>query len=373
MSSRRLPGDHSPEFCAASPFGRCRRSGDEELLGRRFQRDHPLSGGEISEPRTDPGRTQAARREGIWFETRFTDTILPACGAKMFFNRGRTALHRKAGRPGRGRCRGAKRTAPNPRLCGNGGARGRRLSGQRRAHPGRLAVASPFVNLRPLEPRARHRAASAQDGCLRRADPGRGRASRRWIERKLLSSNGRPRPPHKKRRVRGQGRGAFRRDQASVNCRPILDVIVAMFGTLGSAFRIALLGARPAPGSAKPTSGLPLLLEGVRRSPDPGSDEAARAIAALLARLCDVGSCLASGPGCCWVCWPDGCCWVCGPPAVAGVGLVERRARRSGLAESGLSGSAGRMAACWPNCLRSGLGSPLLAILAFRMTRYNTT
>ncbi|HMI41378.1 MAG TPA: glutathione S-transferase family protein [Sphingomicrobium sp.] len=79
------PGDSDPEFRAASPFGKMPgfRDGDYRLADSSaiihyLEAKHP-------EPNLIPTEARARGRT-IWFDE-FADTILFACGGKMFFNR----------------------------------------------------------------------------------------------------------------------------------------------------------------------------------------------------------------------------------------------------------------------------------------------
>ena len=77
--------NHSPEFCEASPFKKMPafRDGDfaicdSSAIVHYLEAKHP-------EPILIPREPEALART-IWFEE-FADTIMIACGAKMFFNR----------------------------------------------------------------------------------------------------------------------------------------------------------------------------------------------------------------------------------------------------------------------------------------------
>ena len=79
------PGDQDPDFRAASPFGKMPglRDGDYLLADSSaiihyLEAKHPVPNLIPTEPR--------ARGRAIWFDE-FADTILFACGGKMFFNR----------------------------------------------------------------------------------------------------------------------------------------------------------------------------------------------------------------------------------------------------------------------------------------------
>ena len=88
--------NHSPEFCEASPFKKMPafRDGDfaicdSSAIVHYLEAKHP-------EPPLIPREPEALART-IWFEE-FADTIMIACGAKMFFNR--VVAPRFMGRPG---------------------------------------------------------------------------------------------------------------------------------------------------------------------------------------------------------------------------------------------------------------------------------
>src|SRR3982751_1256495 len=77
--------DHEPDFCAASPFRKmpALKDGDYELADPSAI-IHYLEA-KYPEPALIPAEPRARARV-IWFDE-FADTILCACGAKMFFNR----------------------------------------------------------------------------------------------------------------------------------------------------------------------------------------------------------------------------------------------------------------------------------------------
>jgi len=77
--------DHSPDFCSASPFKKmpALKDGDYELCDSSAI-IHYLEA-KYPEPPLIPAEPRARGRT-IWFEE-FSDTILFACGAKVFFNR----------------------------------------------------------------------------------------------------------------------------------------------------------------------------------------------------------------------------------------------------------------------------------------------
>lgn len=79
------PGDPNPDFRAASPFGKMPgfadgdyRLADSSAIIHYLEAKHP-------EPVLIPADPKLRGRT-IWFDE-FSDTILAACGAKMFFNR----------------------------------------------------------------------------------------------------------------------------------------------------------------------------------------------------------------------------------------------------------------------------------------------
>lgn len=79
------PGDQNPDFRAASPFGKMPalvdgdyRLADSSAIIHYLEARHP-------EPALIPADPQLRGRT-IWFDE-FADTIVAACGAKMFFNR----------------------------------------------------------------------------------------------------------------------------------------------------------------------------------------------------------------------------------------------------------------------------------------------
>ena len=79
------PGDQNPDFRAASPFGKMPaledgdfRLADSSAIVHYLEAKHP-------EPALIPAEPELRGRT-IWFEE-FADTILAACGARMFVNR----------------------------------------------------------------------------------------------------------------------------------------------------------------------------------------------------------------------------------------------------------------------------------------------
>jgi glutathione S-transferase len=90
------PGDQSPEFRAASPFGKMPALADGEFrLADSSAIVHYLEAKQ-PEPALIPSDPEQRGRT-IWFDE-FADTILAGCGAKMFFNR--VVAPRFLGRPG---------------------------------------------------------------------------------------------------------------------------------------------------------------------------------------------------------------------------------------------------------------------------------
>ena len=90
------PGDQNPDFRAASPFGKMPALvdgdfslADSSAIVHYLEARHP-------EPALIPSDLRL-RAKTIWFDE-FADTIVAACGAKMFFNR--VVAPRFLGRPG---------------------------------------------------------------------------------------------------------------------------------------------------------------------------------------------------------------------------------------------------------------------------------
>ena len=79
-------GSRATNFCKPVRCGRCRRLRDGDFTLAEFDRDHPLSRGEAARAQPDPARGRRRAGRTIWFDE-FADTVLTACGAKMFFNR----------------------------------------------------------------------------------------------------------------------------------------------------------------------------------------------------------------------------------------------------------------------------------------------
>jgi glutathione S-transferase len=139
-------GDRDPEFRAASPFGKMPaladgdfRLADSSAIVQYLEAKHP-------EPALIPSEPQQ-RGKVIWFDE-FADTILAACGAKMFFNR--VVAPRFLGRPGDENAAAAAERDDLPPILdyletvvpGDDGF----LVGDRLTLAD-LAVASPFANL----------------------------------------------------------------------------------------------------------------------------------------------------------------------------------------------------------------------------------
>lgn len=141
--------NHSPEFCAASPFKKmpAMTDGDYSLcdssaIVHYVEAKYPQPVLIPSEPR--------ARGKVIWFDE-FSDTIMAACGAKMFFNR--IVAPRFMGREGdEAIAQAAERDELPPILDyletvapeGDGYLVGESLT------LADIAVASPFVNLKHM-------------------------------------------------------------------------------------------------------------------------------------------------------------------------------------------------------------------------------
>jgi len=140
----------SPEFCAASPFKKMPALvdgdyclSDSSAIIHYIEAKHPDPPLIPDEPR--------ARGKVIWFDE-FSDTIMAACGAKMFFNR--IVAPRFIGRAGdEAVAKAAERDELPPILDyvetvapdGEGFLVGNRLT------LADIAMASPFVNLKHLE------------------------------------------------------------------------------------------------------------------------------------------------------------------------------------------------------------------------------
>ncbi|WP_309661476.1 glutathione S-transferase family protein [Sphingomonas sp.] len=152
------PGDPNPDFRAASPFGKMPAFSDGDFhladssaIVHYLEAKHP-------EPALIPAEPKLRGRT-IWFDE-FGDTIIAACGAKMFFNR--VVAPRFLNRPGdEAAAATAEREELPPILDyletvvpdGDGYLVGDRLT------LADIAVASPFANLGHLNceiDRARH-------------------------------------------------------------------------------------------------------------------------------------------------------------------------------------------------------------------------
>ena len=152
------PGDRNPDFRAASPFGKMPGFADGEYrLADSSAIVHYLEAKQ-PEPVMIPADPKLRGRT-IWFDE-FADTIVAACGAKMFFNR--VVAPRFLNRPGdEAAAATAERDELPPILDyletvvpdGDGYLVGDRLT------LADIAVASPFANLAHLDceiDRARH-------------------------------------------------------------------------------------------------------------------------------------------------------------------------------------------------------------------------
>jgi len=140
----------SPEFCAASPFKKMPALVDGDYcLSDSSAIIHYIEA-KRPDPALIPGEPRARGRV-IWFDE-FSDTIMAACGAKMFFNR--IVAPRFMGRAGdEAVAKAAERDELPPILDyvetvvpdGEGFLVGNRLT------LADIAMASPFVNLKHLE------------------------------------------------------------------------------------------------------------------------------------------------------------------------------------------------------------------------------
>jgi len=88
--------NHSSEFCAASPFRKMPALQDGDYCLADSSAIIHYVEAKYPEPELIPAEPQA-RGKVIWFDE-FSDTILTACGTKMFFNR--VVAPRFLGRPG---------------------------------------------------------------------------------------------------------------------------------------------------------------------------------------------------------------------------------------------------------------------------------
>ena len=144
------PGDRNPDFRAASPFGKMPGFADGEYrLADSSAIVHYLEAKQ-PEPVMIPADPKLRGRT-IWFDE-FADTIVAACGAKMFFNR--VVAPRFLNRPGdEAAAATAERDELPPILDyletvvpdGDGYLVGDRLT------LADIAVASPFANLAHLD------------------------------------------------------------------------------------------------------------------------------------------------------------------------------------------------------------------------------
>jgi len=141
--------DHSPEFCAASPFKKMPALKDGEYCLADSSAIIHYVEAKYPNPELIPADAEARGRV-IWFDE-FSDTIMAACGAKMFFNR--IVAPRFIGRPGdEAVAEAAERDELPPLLDyietvapdGEGYVVGDRLT------LADIALASPFVNLQHL-------------------------------------------------------------------------------------------------------------------------------------------------------------------------------------------------------------------------------
>ena len=143
------PGDPNPDFRAASPFGKMPgfadgdyRLADSSAIIHYLEAKHP-------EPALIPADPKL-RGKTIWYDE-FADTVLAACGAKMFFNR--VVAPRFMNRPGDQNAADAAERDELPPILdyletvvpGDGGY----LVGDRLTLAD-IAVASPFANLSHL-------------------------------------------------------------------------------------------------------------------------------------------------------------------------------------------------------------------------------
>ena len=172
--------DHDPDFCDASPFKKMPALVDGDYcLADSSAIIHYLEA-KFPEPALIPAEARARGRT-IWFDE-FSDTILFACGAKMFFNRVVAPFFLR--RPGDEVVAAAAERDELPPILdyletvvpeGDGFLVGDRLT------LADIAVASPFANLAHLDivvDRARHpRTAAYVERILARP------SFRQWVER----------------------------------------------------------------------------------------------------------------------------------------------------------------------------------------------
>ena len=80
------PGQPGPDFLAASPLRKMPALRDGDFTLAEFERDRHYLEAKQPEPEADPARARscAAEQSG---SRNIADTVLIACGAKMFFNR----------------------------------------------------------------------------------------------------------------------------------------------------------------------------------------------------------------------------------------------------------------------------------------------
>lgn len=171
--------NHSPEFCEASPFKKmpALRDGDYTLADSSAI-VHYLEA-KVPEPALIPADPQQ-RGRAVWFDE-FADTVLAACGAKMFFNRVVAPL---IGRPGDLSIADAAEREEMPPILdyleGIVPDAGSFLVGDRISLAD-IAVASPFANLSHMkvevDPERHGRTLAYVESILRRP------SFAAWIER----------------------------------------------------------------------------------------------------------------------------------------------------------------------------------------------
>lgn len=142
-------GDPDPDFCKASPFRKMPALQDGDYCLADSSAICHYIDAQYPEPQLIPAEPRA-RGKVIWFDE-FSDTIMAACGAKMFFNR--IVAPRFMGRPGdEETAQAAERNELPPILDyvetvvpdGDGYLVGDRLT------LADIAVAGPFANLKHL-------------------------------------------------------------------------------------------------------------------------------------------------------------------------------------------------------------------------------